>query len=73
MGKDHTLYALTEGYIRFYRESEQAKRKLVGVVFDRWINYLLNMFHYYTTNACVFVYLIYLYFHIKKSAPFTKT
>jgi len=38
-----------------------------------WINYLLNMFHYYTTNACVFIYLIYLYFHIKKSAPFTKT
>lgn len=38
-----------------------------------WFNYLLNMFHYYTTNACVFIYLIYLYFHIKKSAPFTKT
>ena len=21
-----------------------------------WFNYLLNMFHYYTTNACVFIY-----------------
>lgn len=35
MGKDHTLFALTGGYIRFYKDIEQPKRRLVGVVFDR--------------------------------------
>ncbi|KAI8968668.1 ribosomal L27 protein-domain-containing protein [Pilobolus umbonatus] len=35
MGKDHTLFALTPGYIRFYKDSDQPKRRLVGIVFDR--------------------------------------
>lgn len=35
MGKDHTLFALTPGYIRFYKDMEHPKRRLVGVVFDR--------------------------------------
>lgn len=36
------------------------------------INYAINMLHYYTTNASVFLYLIFLFFNIKKNAPFTK-
>ncbi|KAI8975024.1 ribosomal L27 protein-domain-containing protein [Mycotypha africana] len=35
MGKDHTLYALERGYVKFYKDSEQPKRKFVGIVYDR--------------------------------------
>ncbi|KAG0939523.1 hypothetical protein G6F57_006114 [Rhizopus arrhizus] len=35
MGKDHTLYALEPGYVRFYKDLQHPKRRLVGIVFDR--------------------------------------
>ncbi|KAI7888715.1 ribosomal L27 protein-domain-containing protein [Mucor mucedo] len=35
MGKDHTLYALEPGYIRFYKDVQQPKRRLVGIVNER--------------------------------------
>ncbi|CAO3626059.1 unnamed protein product [Cunninghamella echinulata] len=35
MGKDHTLYALESGFVQFYKDPEQPKRRLVGIVFDR--------------------------------------
>ncbi|KAI9480391.1 MAG: ribosomal L27 protein-domain-containing protein [Benjaminiella poitrasii] len=35
MGKDHTLFALEPGFVRFYRDSQHPKRRCVGVVFDR--------------------------------------
>ncbi|KAG2227733.1 hypothetical protein INT45_004775 [Circinella minor] len=35
MGKDHTLYALEGGYVQFYKDPQQPKRRFVGVVFDR--------------------------------------
>ncbi|KAI8092566.1 ribosomal L27 protein-domain-containing protein [Halteromyces radiatus] len=35
MGKDHTLYALESGYVQFYKDPEQPKRRLVGIVFNR--------------------------------------
>ena len=35
MGKDHTLYALEGGFVQFYKDPQQPKRRFVGVVFDR--------------------------------------
>jgi len=36
MGRDHTLYALTPGYVRFYRAMHYGKeRKYVGLVMNR--------------------------------------
>jgi hypothetical protein len=35
MGKDHTLYALEPGYVRFYKDVQQPKRRLVGIVNER--------------------------------------
>ncbi|CAO3609474.1 unnamed protein product [Cunninghamella blakesleeana] len=35
MGKDHTLYALESGFVQFYKDPEQPKRRFVGVVFNR--------------------------------------
>ncbi|KAG4306239.1 hypothetical protein PORY_000227 [Pneumocystis oryctolagi] len=35
IGRDHTLYALEPGFVQFYRDPFQPKRKFVGVVFDR--------------------------------------
>ncbi|GAB5589727.1 54S ribosomal protein L2 mitochondrial [Umbelopsis nana] len=35
MGKDHTIYALQPGYVHFYKDPAQPKRRFVGVVFDR--------------------------------------
>ncbi|KAI9284803.1 ribosomal L27 protein-domain-containing protein [Umbelopsis sp. AD052] len=35
MGKDHTIYALQPGYVHFYKDPTQPKRRFVGVVFDR--------------------------------------
>ncbi|KAF7729648.1 54S ribosomal protein L2 mitochondrial [Apophysomyces ossiformis] len=35
MGKDHTLYALEPGYVHFYKDPQQPKRRFVGIVFNR--------------------------------------
>lgn len=35
MGRDYTLFALEPGFVQFYRDPFQPKRKFVGVVFDR--------------------------------------
>ncbi|KAJ4487733.1 hypothetical protein J3R30DRAFT_840138 [Lentinula aciculospora] len=36
MGKDHTIYALVPGYVRFYKEKYmRGERKFVGVVLNR--------------------------------------
>ncbi|KAI9280127.1 ribosomal L27 protein-domain-containing protein [Sporodiniella umbellata] len=35
MGKDHTLYALEPGYVCFYKDTQQPKRRLVGIVYER--------------------------------------
>ncbi|KAG2181197.1 hypothetical protein INT43_008779 [Umbelopsis isabellina] len=35
MGKDHTIFALQPGYVHFYKDPTQPKRRFVGVVFDR--------------------------------------
>jgi len=36
MGRDHTLYALTPGYVRFYKEMFRGKeRKYIGLVMTR--------------------------------------
>ena len=36
MGKDHTIFALQKGYVRYYRDPERHKeRKYIGVVFER--------------------------------------
>ena len=37
MGKDHTLYALERGYVKFYKDpmAKRKDRKFVGVVFDK--------------------------------------
>ncbi|KAL1915856.1 mitochondrial 54S ribosomal protein bL27m [Calcarisporiella thermophila] len=34
IGKDHTIYALEEGYVRFYTDPEYPKRRYIGVVLD---------------------------------------
>ncbi|KAF8472027.1 ribosomal L27 protein-domain-containing protein [Kalaharituber pfeilii] len=33
MGRDHTIFALSPGYVRYYRDPSQPKRKFIGVVF----------------------------------------
>ena len=36
MGRDHTIYAMVPGYVRFYREKWlRGERKYVGVVLKR--------------------------------------
>ena len=36
MGRDHTIFALEKGYVRYYKDPERHKeRKYIGVVFDR--------------------------------------
>ncbi|KAI9322210.1 ribosomal L27 protein-domain-containing protein [Dichotomocladium elegans] len=35
MGKDHTLFALEPGFVQFYKDPQQPKRRFVGVVFNR--------------------------------------
>ncbi|KAL0089170.1 ribosomal L27 protein-domain-containing protein [Phycomyces blakesleeanus] len=35
MGKDHTLFALEPGYVRFYKDPAQPKRRCVGIAFSR--------------------------------------
>jgi len=36
MGRDHTIYALVPGYVRFYKEKYmRGERKYVGVVLNR--------------------------------------
>jgi large subunit ribosomal protein L27 len=36
MGKDHTIYALAPGFVRFYKKKHMnGERKFVGVVLER--------------------------------------
>lgn len=36
MGRDHTLFALTPGYVRFYKEKwMRGERKFVGLVLEK--------------------------------------
>jgi large subunit ribosomal protein L27 len=36
MGRDHTIYAITPGFVRFYREKHlSGQRKFVGLVLNR--------------------------------------
>jgi len=36
MGRDHTIYAIAPGFVRFYKEKWlRGQRKFVGVVFER--------------------------------------
>jgi large subunit ribosomal protein L27 len=36
MGRDHTIYAIVPGYVRFYREKwMRGERKYIGVVLDQ--------------------------------------
>ncbi|KAJ7905678.1 ribosomal L27 protein-domain-containing protein [Mycena olivaceomarginata] len=36
MGRDHTIYAITPGYVRFYKEKwMRSQRSYVGLVMDR--------------------------------------
>ena len=36
MGKDHTIFALQKGFVRYYKDpSRNAERKYIGVVFER--------------------------------------
>ncbi|KAG0175230.1 54S ribosomal protein L2 mitochondrial [Apophysomyces sp. BC1034] len=35
IGKDHTLFALEPGYVHFYKDPQQPKRRFVGIVFKR--------------------------------------
>ena len=36
MGRDHTIYALTTGYVKYYRDpARHPKRQYIGVVFDK--------------------------------------
>ena len=39
MGRDHTIFALEKGYVRYYRDPDKHKdRKYIGIVFDRGWN-----------------------------------
>lgn len=31
MGRDHTIFALQPGYVRYYRDPSQPKRKFIGI------------------------------------------
>jgi large subunit ribosomal protein L27 len=36
MGRDHTIYAIAPGFVRFYKEKHlRGQRKFVGVVLER--------------------------------------
>lgn len=36
MGRDHTIFALQKGYVKYYKDPEKhPKRKYIGVVFNR--------------------------------------
>ncbi|KAI7869779.1 ribosomal L27 protein-domain-containing protein [Spinellus fusiger] len=35
MGKDHTLFALEPGFVHFYKDPAQPKRRFVGITFNR--------------------------------------
>ncbi|MCJ1316043.1 54S ribosomal protein L2 mitochondrial [Xylographa vitiligo] len=36
MGRDHTIFALQKGFVRYYRDPDRhAERKYIGVVFER--------------------------------------
>ncbi|TFY57976.1 hypothetical protein EVJ58_g6688 [Rhodofomes roseus] len=36
MGRDHTLFALVPGYVRFYKETRmRSERKFIGIVLER--------------------------------------
>ncbi|KAI1099563.1 ribosomal L27 protein-domain-containing protein [Jackrogersella minutella] len=36
MGRDHTIYSLTTGYVKYYRDpAKHPKRQYIGVVFDK--------------------------------------
>ncbi|RKP25106.1 ribosomal L27 protein-domain-containing protein, partial [Syncephalis pseudoplumigaleata] len=35
LGRDHTIFALVDGYVKFYIDPQYPKRKYVGVVLDR--------------------------------------
>ncbi|RKP09421.1 ribosomal L27 protein-domain-containing protein [Thamnocephalis sphaerospora] len=35
MGKDHTLFALTDGYVRFFVDPQHPKRKYVGIALEK--------------------------------------
>ena len=36
LGRDHTIYALTSGFVRYYRDPlRHPKRRYIGVVFDK--------------------------------------
>ncbi|KAI8329365.1 ribosomal L27 protein-domain-containing protein [Choanephora cucurbitarum] len=35
MGKDHTLFALEPGFVRFYSDPQHPKRRLVGIVYEQ--------------------------------------
>lgn len=38
MGRDHTLFALQPGFVKFYKDPHQPRRQFVGVVFERHLN-----------------------------------
>ena len=35
LGKDHTIFAMQPGYVRFFKDPMQPKRQFVGVVFEK--------------------------------------
>jgi large subunit ribosomal protein L27 len=35
IGRDHTLFAKTSGYVRYYKDPAQPKRRFIGVVFEK--------------------------------------
>ena len=35
LGRDHTIFAMQPGYVKFYKDPKQPKRQFVGVVFNR--------------------------------------
>jgi hypothetical protein len=35
MGRDHTLFAKEKGYVRYYNDPTQPKRRFIGVVFEK--------------------------------------
>lgn len=35
LGRDHTIFATEPGYVKFYEDPQQPKRKFVGVVFEK--------------------------------------
>ncbi|EEB08481.1 mitochondrial 54S ribosomal protein YmL2 [Schizosaccharomyces japonicus yFS275] len=39
LGRDHTLYALVTGYVKFYKQTPESRRRLIGVSFDPSIDF----------------------------------